>query len=361
MGIIGEMHYNVLTNIIKNELIYNKHKVKVKILGVADTDNKKISKIKRKYSDNIELITNNPVELINNKSIDAIYIATPTKNHKNQYIQAAEAGKHIFCEKPLAFNLKDIEKMINVKRKNDTLVQTGLVLRHCPVFWKLKRIFEEHKWEFGKELAFIFRDDQEWPIGTREHPSKWRKDPDLAHAGCLYEHSIHDVDLLEYFFGDDAKLSKLFAKIKYVSPITKNILEDSAILNLEYNNDIAGSLVSVWHMAPRDERRFEIFFENGWILLDKYKLISFNKFEYHLPKSKNKFHFDDLVKEYLKEIGYEGIPAVMGGYFFENLSFIESIIREDEPSPSLEIGYNAHKIIENAYKSSKENKIINME
>lgn len=142
--------------------------------------------------------------------------------------------------------------MIAVERKQGILAQVGLVLRHCPILWKLKQILIKNKDIFGSRLSFILRDTQTWPIGTRIHSSKWRKDPSLAHAGCLFEHSIHDVDLLEYLFNDYLKLSRFFAKIRYVSPITQKKLEDVALIKFEYDDGFVGDLISIWNKVRMD-------------------------------------------------------------------------------------------------------------
>ena len=180
------------------------------------------------------------------------------------------------------------------------------------------------------------------------------KDPSLAHAGCLFEHSIHDIDLIDYFFSNTTKISKIYAKIRYISSLSQNQLEDVAILNLDFNNGLNGNLVSLWHKVRRDQRRLEIFSENGVIILDGYTGFSFDKFEYQIKRKRKKVDFKNTYKEYFSEINYPEVSTPTGPYFFQHLMFFQSIIKEEKPYPSLEIGLKAHKLIENAYQSSKE-------
>ncbi len=354
-GAIGSIHLISLKKIIESKLL-SKPGVNLNIKGIADVDENKIKNLKRNNPYNADLLTTNPDELIKDKTIDVIYISSPTKFHKEYYLKAAEEGKNIFCEKPLAFSLADIKEMLTHEKRYGIFTQVGLVLRHCPVFWKLKQVLSEKKDDLGKGLSFIFRDVQEWPIGTRFHPSEWRKDPSLAHAGCLYEHSIHDVDMLEYLFGDDLTLSSLFAKIRYVSPLSQNRLEDIATLKFEYKNGFVGDLTSIWNRARLDERRLEIFFENAFLLLDGFTGYSFNKCELLVKRKKTRFKMNDIVAEYDKKMNYPQITPTTGHYLFESLSFLESLIAERKPYPGLEIGFKAHEIIELAYQSSNENK-----
>ena len=356
-GLIGLTHLLSLKTIIEDKML-SKPEVNVNIKGIADVDEKKLQNLKRKNPYGIDIFTTNPEEIINDKTIDIIYITTPTKFHKDYYIKAAETGKNIFCEKPIAFSLADIKDMMNQEKKYSIFTQVGLVLRHCPVFWKLKQVLTEKKEDLGECLSFIFRDTQDWPVGTRTHPSEWRKDPSLANAGCLFEHSIHDVDLLEYFFGDDANLSSIFAKIRYVSPLTQERLEDVATLHLEYHDGIVGNLTGIWNNVRKDDRKVEIFFENAYLVLEGYTGLFFDKYEYLIGRKKKRLKMNDITMEYQDNMHYPKIPPSTGPYLFENLSFLESLIAEEKPHPGLDIGFRAHEIIELAYQSSRENKIM---
>ncbi len=352
-GSISISHLVSINEIIKNNLLFDKFQAKISIKGFSDIDEQRLATLKKNNIYGADLFTLNPEELLNNKAINVIYITCPTKFHKDFFIQAAEQEKHIFIEKPLAFSIQDIQDMISVQRKYGILTQVGLVLRHCPVIHKIKDLIHENKEELGEILGFMFRDDQDWPINTLTHPSKWREDPDIAHAGCLFEHSIHDVDVLEYLFGDISKMKRVSAKIRYISPLTKNRLEDSAILNLEYENDLAGNLISLWHNFPHDERHIEIFFENGSIILDGYQVVIFKSFQFFLKRKKKKYKMDQILKNYFEKINYPQINIQFYAYFFQNLHFLESLIKNENPYPDLSIGLRAHEIIEKAYKSSK--------
>ncbi len=356
-GTVGSLHLLSLKQINEENLL-SKNAVNLKIRGVADIDENKLHNLRRNNPYKIEYFTTDPNEIIKDKGIDIIYVTSPTKFHKDYYIQAAEEGKNIFCEKPLAFSLEDIKEMISVEKKQGILTQVGLVLRHCPVFWKFKQILLNNDNALGKRLSFIIRDTQEWPIGSHTHPSEWRKDPSLAHAGCLFEHGIHDVDLVEYLFANDSKLFKLFGIIRYVSPITQKSIEDVATLKFEYEDGFVGNLINISNKVRLDERRIEIFFENGYVVLDGYTILSFKKCEYLIGRKKKRLNFNDITNEYQKVNYYPQILPITGPYLFENLHFLKSIVKEEKPYPGLEIGYRAHEIIEVAYQSSRENKII---
>ncbi len=357
-GSIGTVHLSCLKKIIEDGVL-SKHNKPIKIKGIADLDETKLNNLKKNNPYNVKLFTTDPDDLLRDKNIDIIYITTPTKFHLEYYIKAAEAGKHIFCEKPIAFSSREVNEMIKIRDKHGIFTQVGLVLRHDPVFWKIKKEIFENKEALGKPLSFIFRDSQEWPVGSKAHPSLWRKDPSLAHAGCLFEHSIHDVDMLEYLFADERNLAHVHANIRYISPLTQKSLEDVALLNFKYSDGFTGDLTSIWTMAKIDERRMEIYFENGYILVDGYNA-GFKEFSTLINRKKKRLNFNDISSEYVNHRRFDLKSFGIGPFFFEDISFLESLLTENDPYPGLEIGLKAHQIIEAAYDSSYENRIVDL-
>jgi predicted dehydrogenase len=67
---------------------------------------------------------------------------------------------------------------------------------------------------------------------------------------------------------------------------------------------------------------------------------------------------DEIIAEVIKENNYPQFSPSTGSYLFENLNFLEAIIKGEKLYPGLEIGYRAHEIIEKAYQSSRENRAI---
>ncbi|MHC1590624.1 MAG: Gfo/Idh/MocA family protein, partial [Candidatus Helarchaeales archaeon] len=323
-GSISITHLVSLQEIQKHEILGKEFNCSIQIKGLMDKDAEKINSLKTKKAFNAQIYTTSSSDIIENDEIDLIYICTPTKYHLEYFERAVEAGKHVFIEKPLTFSLEEIDRMISLRDRHDIHVQVGLVLRHCPVFQKFKSLLEDFKDEFGSPLALIFRDDQQWPILTMAHPSTWRKDPDLAGAGCLFEHSIHDVDLIEWFC--NAPLKRLSANILHVSDLTGGVLEDSASVQMFYENGIPASLISTWHSVSRDQRRVEFFFENAFLLLDGYEIFRFKTFEYQIKKKRKKLKFQQIQDECAQKLGISGISPTFPAYFHENLSFLRAIL-----------------------------------
>src|SRR5262249_56534820 len=101
-------------------------------------------------------------ELLDDASIDAVFICTSTASHREVCIATARAGKHIFCEKPLAMNAADGVAMLAAIDEAGVIAQVGLVLRFSPIYTVMRQL--AHESSAGRVLAVTMRDDQDFPI-----------------------------------------------------------------------------------------------------------------------------------------------------------------------------------------------------
>ena len=193
---------------------------------------------------------------------DAVYICTWTNEHPRLLAKAVAAGRHVFCEKPLAFTTGEALQMANAAAAAGVTHQVGLVLRRSPAYLWAKHLIDDPT--AGRVMTVVFRDDQFIPI-QGHYASTWRADKTLVGAGTLLEHSIHDVDMLRYLVGD----------VRRVSAHTENFhgyegIEDVATSSLRFTNGATGTLTSVWHdnLARPSLRRVEIFCERRHIVIE---------------------------------------------------------------------------------------------
>lgn len=193
---------------------------------------------------------------------DAVYVCTWTNEHPRLLAAAVAAGKHVFCEKPLAFTTAEAEQMAQAAAAAGVTHQVGLVLRRSPAYLWAKHLIDEPT--AGRVMTVVFRDDQFIPI-QGHYASTWRADKTLVGAGTLLEHSIHDVDMLRYLVGE----------VRRLSAHTENFhghdgIEDVATASLRFANGATGTLSSVWHdnLARPSLRRVEIFCERRHIVIE---------------------------------------------------------------------------------------------
>lgn len=194
--------------------------------------------------------------------VDAVYVTAWTAAHPRLVDKAAAAGVAVFCEKPLAFDAATAEQMAAAVARAGVVNQVGLVLRFLPSFRWVRRLVRDER--AGRVLAVVFRDDQYIP-DQGIYGSTWRTDVTLAGRGTLLEHSIHDVDILQWLLGP----------VTAVSATTRAVhghdgIDDVAVARLEFAGGPVATLTSVWHdvLERQSLRRVEVLCERLFVALE---------------------------------------------------------------------------------------------
>lgn len=193
---------------------------------------------------------------------DAVYVCTWTSDHHRLVAAAASAGRHVFCEKPLAFDARTARAIVRDVGLAGVTNQVGLVLRRSPAYLVAADLVRDPA--AGPVFAAVLRDDQYFPTQGR-YDSRWRADRRLAGRGTLLEHSIHDLDLLRTIVGELATVSAFEA-----TRHDHDGIEDVVTTSLRFENGALGTLTSVWHdnLARPSLRRLEVICRHRIVVVD---------------------------------------------------------------------------------------------
>jgi len=189
---------------------------------------------------------------------DVVYVVTWTSAHLPLVRMVCDAGKALFCEKPLGRDLAEAAAVVDAVQSAAIVNQVGLVLRRSPLFWLARSVVADPR--SGRPMSVVFRDDQHLPVRGL-YRSTWRGERDKAGSGVLLEHSIHDVDLLEWLLGPIDTVSCSTAHFHGIDGI-----EDVAVARFGFANGAEGSLVTLWHDLDGriSNRHVEVFCEGGY-------------------------------------------------------------------------------------------------
>jgi predicted dehydrogenase len=147
---------------------------------------------------------NQATDLINNPNINAIYIATPPKQHEEYAIAAMQAGKPVYVEKPMALDLAACRRMEQVSKETGVKLVVAHYRRALPLFIRVKELLDQHaigNIRFAR--ISLLQPDQSAMIAKTG--TNWRVDPALAGAGLFYDLAPHQLDLLVHFLGTPTK------------------------------------------------------------------------------------------------------------------------------------------------------------
>ena len=195
--------------------------------------------------------------LIDNDQIDVIYIVLPNGMHHEYTIRAAEAGKHVLCEKPMAVNSKECREMIAACDQHDGKLAIGYRCqfepnnRHCIDLVQNKTFGSLNQIEAG----FGFR------IGD---PNQWRLKMDLAGGGALMDVGIYALQACRYLTGQEP-VSVMAQEVK-TDPQKFAEVDETITWTMKMPNGVS-CLCSTTY-AYNGVRHFKAYCENGWFGLD---------------------------------------------------------------------------------------------
>ncbi|NBC18652.1 MAG: Gfo/Idh/MocA family oxidoreductase [Bacteroidetes bacterium] len=134
-------------------------------------------------------------EIANNDDIDVVYIVTPPGVHARDAVKAAEAGKHVWCEKPMAMDADECQAVIDAARKNGVQLTIGYRLQHEPNTQTIIRYGREEPYGAVTEVA-----SGAGYRGAHRGPDNWRR---IAHlgGGALYDMGVYPINAARYATG----------------------------------------------------------------------------------------------------------------------------------------------------------------
>lgn len=148
----------------------------------------------------------NADDLINDREVNAIYIATPPLNHEEYAIKAMQAGKPVYVEKPMALNAAAAEQIEKVAKQTGVKITVAHYRRQQPVFLKVKELIEQKVIGDVRFVDLKMLQPHQSEIITKTE-TNWRIDPSVSGGGLFYDLAPHQLDLMMYFFGTPKKIS----------------------------------------------------------------------------------------------------------------------------------------------------------
>lgn len=173
------------------------------------------------------------LEVLFASDVDAVIVCSENARHREFAVAAAEAGKHVLCEKPIATTLEDAEAMIAACEANGVKLQVAFPCRFITAVETAKRMLGDGK--IGRILAIK---------GTNRGtmPGGWFIQKSLAGGGAVMDHTVHVVDLMRWFTG--AEVTEVYAEVGNM--IYGEAFDDCATLTMTFDNGVFATLDPSW-------------------------------------------------------------------------------------------------------------------
>lgn len=241
-GRIGKIHAeNLATRIAGVELV-----------AVADTNIAFAKELAGKL--NIQDVYPDYHSILNDKTINAVAICSSTDTHARILVEAANAGKHIFCEKPIDHDLAKIDEALMAVKKAGVKCQIGFNRRFDPNFKKVKEMVKEGKIGDMHLLRITSRD-------PTPPPAEYVK----VSGGMFLDMTIHDFDMARYLSGSE--VSEVYAAgAVLVDPAIGEAGDiDTAIITLKFENGAIGTIDNSRKAVYGYDQRVEVFGSGGMV------------------------------------------------------------------------------------------------
>jgi predicted dehydrogenase len=260
-------------------------------------------------------------DLIADEELEAVYIATPVHLHAGQAVAAAEAGKHVLCEKPMAMNVAECDRMIAAAQAHQVKLGVAYYRHFYPVIRRVKGLIAAGK--IGRPvLAQINAFESFNP--APDHPRSWLLRKDRSGGGPMFDFGCHRIEVLTNIFGRITRLNAQTA-----NAVLEREVEDTATALFQFERGACATL-SVTHAAREAQDTLDIFGTQGSIHIlnlneGVVRLVSAagEEFETHPPDPN--LHLP-LIED-----------------------FVDAVINDREPLVNHEIGRMVAMIEENIY------------
>lgn len=238
-GRIGRVHANTLVTRVPSATV----------VAIADIFEDSAKSAAQQY--NIKDYTTDPSQLIRSSEIDAVVICSSTDTHCKFIIEAAQAGKQIFCEKPISFDLSEIDAALHVVKDEGVKLQIGFNRRFDPNFMRLKQAIIDGAIGTPHTLTIISRDPAPPPIAYIK-----------VSGGLFFDMTIHDFDMCRFLMGDVEEMYAV-GDVKVDPAIGEAGDIDTAKIMVKFTNGVIGTIENSRQAKYGYDQRAEVFGSEG--------------------------------------------------------------------------------------------------
>ena len=261
-------------------------------------------------------------DLVTDPEVDAVYVATPVDLHARMAVAAAEAGKHVLCEKPMALTVADCDRMIEAAERSGVRLGVAYYRHLYPIVLRTKELLGSGR--LGRPvLARVEACERFDP--PPDDPRAWLLDPDRSGGGPMFDFGCHRIEVLLDLLGPATGVSGVTANVAYDREV-----EDTAAAVFQFASGAVGTL-AVSHATKDPRDTLDLFCTAGSV---------------HIPRlSGSELR---LVVEGADEVETHPPPANLHLPFVEQ--FVRSILDGEDPAVDGKAGREVNRLLAGIYR-----------
>jgi predicted dehydrogenase len=358
-GFIGRMHTYAYQSL---PMIYDPPPASIKLVGVATAGEE--SGLKAVERAGYEFAARDYHDLLTRDDIHIINVCTPNHLHRDVVIDALKAGKHIYCDKPLALNLEEAREIWEVACHAQTIHQMTFNYRFIPAMLRAKQLadagFLGRLYQFRVAYLHSSYIDPNRPI-------TWRVQKEKSGGGASFDLGSHVIDLIRYLLGE---FSAVFATMEtYVKerPIAPGSSERAVVevddvfwMQARLESGALGTVeASRVSTGACDEIRFEAHGDRGAIRFNSMDPNWLDVYDATLPGGDyggdRGFKRLECVQQYPKPAALPGPRNSVGWLRYHIASiydFVDNVANNRQSSPSIYDGLKVQEVLDAVYRSA---------
>ena len=241
-GRIGTLHIEHLAQNIPD----------AELVAICSLDRGRVDTLAAQF--NLPKVTNDYTTILADTQIDAVLICSSTDTHVQISQEAAEAGKHIFCEKPIAFDLAQIDETLAIVEKTGVKFQVGFNRRFDASFRRIREAVAAGEIGEPHILRITSRDPGPPPIEYVK-----------VSGGIFLDMTIHDFDMARYLIGDEVTEVYATGGVRVEPSIGEAGDIDTAVITLKFRNGVIGTIDNSREAVYGYDQRVEVFGSKGMV------------------------------------------------------------------------------------------------
>ena len=241
-GRIGRLHIEHLAQRIPE----------VELVTICSLNRSNVKSLAEQY--NIRKVTTDYNALLADPQIDAVLITASTNTHVEMSQAAAKAGKHIFCEKPIAFDLEQIDKTLAIVKEAGVKFQVGFNRRFDVSFARVREAVASGEIGEPHILRITSRDPAPPPVEYVK-----------VSGGIFLDMTIHDFDMARYLIGDEVIEVYATGGVRVDPKIGEAGDIDTTVITLRFQNGVIGTIDNSREAVYGYDQRVEVFGSKGMV------------------------------------------------------------------------------------------------
>ncbi len=242
-------------------------------------------------------------KILDDGSVDAVIICSSTDSHAGIIVDAAKAGKHIFCEKPIALDVEKIDRSIAAAEEAGVILQIGFNRRFDPTFKRVRDAVSGGEIGQPHILRITSRDPSPPPIEYVK-----------VSGGIFLDMTIHDFDMARFLIGSEVEEVYAVGAVKINPEIGEAGDIDTAMITLIFENGVIGTIDNSRQAVFGYDQRVEVFGSEGMAISEnvtpnRVRVLNAETVKEDLPLN---FFMERYVASYVNEMN-EFVGAVKNG------------------------------------------------